>query len=342
MNEKKKNISLKDIAQRAGVSIATVSRALQGSEAINHETRERIQILAEELNYRPNYLAQSLRNDVIPVIGVIVPHGVTIFYSAVIDGIEKVALSQGYAVVTMNSHESYEEECYNVENLVNLHVAGIIVAQSQETIQYNHFLSLKDHGIEVVFVAREPSVKLFSSVVADNVNATYKATLHLLDNGCKNIALLGGPNSLNMIKERKHGYITALHERKIKVRPELVACDKFDKDKAMKNFLKMLSLEQSPDGILALNDTLLFAALRTIRKCNLQIPNDIAVIGFSDVEYVQDITPSVSTVADQSQLMGENACNQLLKQIAGDHSIHRIVVPTIIKIRESSIRTCRL
>jgi DNA-binding LacI/PurR family transcriptional regulator len=110
----------------------------------------------------------------------------------------------------------------------------------------------------------------------------------------------------------------------------------------MKNFLKMLSLEQSPDGILALNDTLLFAALRTIRKCNLQIPNDIAVIGFSDVEYVQDITPSVSTVADQSQLMGENACNQLLKQIAGDHSIHRIVVPTIIKIRESSIRTCRL
>lgn len=333
-----RNASLKDIAARVGVSIATVSRALQGNPSISEKTRMRVAEAAREMNYSKNFIADSLRSGSLPVIGVIVPHGVTLFYSSVLDGIEHAAALEGYAVISMNSHESYEEEKCNIESLRNLHVAGVIVSVTQETEDLGHFAALANDNIPVVFVARDISNDNYSSVTADSVEAAHRATRHLIEQGCRRIAILCGPGHMNMVAERKHGYIEALHDNRLLVRPEYVAYSDIDTPSAIDATNSLLDLPERPDGIIALNDTLLFAAMKAVKMHGLSIPDDIALIGFSDVGYVEDVTPTLSTIEDQSRLMGESACQILFDHIRGNSKpVHRII-PTIQRIRQSSKR----
>jgi len=343
-----KPASLKDIAARLGLSIATVSRALQDNPAISLHTRQMVMQTAREMNYSKNFIANSLRSGQLPVIGVIVPHGVTLFYSSVLDGIELEAGKAGYAVISMNSNESYERECHNVENMKQLHVAGIIASITQDTDDYSHFATLQDDHIPIVFVAREVPVSListspsplsplpFSSVTADNVEAAHRATRHLIEQGCRRIAMLCGPSRLKMVQERKHGYIEALHDNRLLVRPEYVAYSQIDVASAIDATNTLLDLPERPDAIIALNDTLLFAAMKAVKLSGLNIPHDIALIGFSDVPYVEDVSPTLSTVEDQSHLMGQTACQLLLDHIHGQSLPVRRIIPTIQRIRESS------
>lgn len=337
--ETKKTASLKDIAQRLGVSIATVSRALQGRSSISKSTRQKVEEAAREMNYSKNFIADSLRSGSLPIIGVIVPHGVTLFYSSVLDGIEQVAAQEGYAVICMNSHEQYDEEHRNVQSLSSLHVAGIIASVTQETTDSAHFDAVSEEGTPVVFVARDINNPRYSSVVADSVEAARKATHHLASQGCRRIALLCGPDRLRMVTERKHGYIEALHELHIPVRPEYVAYSDIDILSAINATEAILNLSEPPDAILALNDILLFGAMRTIRRHGLSMPEDMALMGFSDVEYARDVSPSLSTIEDQSRLMGETACRTLIAHIR-DVGLKpsRVIIPTIQRIRESSKR----
>lgn len=334
----RKTASLKDIAQRLGISIATVSRALQGNPGISSQTRRKVMDAAREMNYAKNLIAGSLRSGQLPVIGVVVPHAVTLFYSSVIDGIEQVAAQEGYGVVSMNSHESYEEERSNIEAMRNLHVAGVIASVTQETEDFSHFLSKDGQALPVVFVARDlpdngPS---FSSVTADSVEAAHRATRHLIEQGCRRIAILCGPQRLKMVSERKHGYIEALHDNRLLVRPEYVAYSDIDTASAIDATHRLLDLEERPDAIIALNDTLLFAAMKAVKMEGLKIPDDVALIGFSSVEYVEDVTPTLSTIEDQSYKMGETACEILFKQIRGMDTPVKVTVPTIQRVRQSS------
>lgn len=334
--EIKKPASLKDIATKLGISIATVSRALQNNPAVSSITRQNVMKVAEELNYSKNFIADSLRSGSLPVIGVIVPHGVTLFYSSILDGIEHAAVQEGYAVINMNSHESYEEERCNVQGLINLHVAGIIASVTQETEDFSHFDSLAKEDIPVVFVARDIPKNTYSSVTADSVEAAHRATRHLIEQGCRRIAILCGPNRLKMVTERKHGYIEALHDNHLLVRPEYVAYSDINTESAIDATNTLLDLPERPDAIIALNDTLLFAAMKAVKIQGLNIPQDIALIGFSDVEYVEDVTPTLSTIEDQSNLMGETACHILIDNIRGERQPVRKIIHTIQKIRESS------
>jgi len=345
----KKPASLKDIAAKLNISIATVSRALQGNPAISQKTRQRVMQAAEELNYSKNFLADGLRNGTLPLIGVILPHGVTLFYSSVLDGIEQVAAQEGYAVISMNSHESYEEERSDVQSMKNLHVAGIIASVTQETEDFAHFDMLAADNIPVVFVARDPDIqspatgshrqsvkRVYSSVTADSIEASHRATRHLIEQGCRRIAMLCGPSRLKMVAERKHGYIEALHDNHLLVRPEYVAYSDIDTASAIDATHTLLDLQERPDAIIAQNDTLLFAAMKAVKMSGLRIPEDVALIGFSDVPYVEDVSPTLSTIEDQSRLMGETACRMLIEHIRGNHEHERKIIPTIQKIRESS------
>ncbi len=332
----KKVASLKDIATRLGLSVATVSRALQDNPAISQQTRQLVMETAQEMHYSKNFIANSLRSGQLPVIGVIIPHGVTLFYSSVLDGIEEEADKAGYAVISMNSRESVEREQHNLENMQNLHVAGIIASVTQETDSFEHFAALADEHIPTVFVARDIPDKQFSSVTADSAEAAYRATCHLIEQSCQRIAILCGPARLKMVQERKHGYIEALHDNRRQVQSDYVVYSDIDIASAIDATHTLLDLPERPDGIIALNDTLLFAAMKAVKIRGFRIPDDVALIGFSDVEYVEDVSPTLSTIEDQSHLMGQTACQLLLDQIRGqEQPIHRII-PTIQKIRESS------
>lgn len=331
-----RRISLKEMAGQLGVSIATVSRALRNSHEVGEEMRQRVQKLAKELNYRPNPFAQNLRRNKPKVIGVVVPDLVTHYYAAVLDGIEDYATKAGYAVIAANSHEDHIREEKAIDNFVGMYVEGIIACLAQDTVDYSHFVEINNMGIPLVFFARTCLSDMFSSVVSNGDEAALEATLHLIDTGSRRIAFVGGPTHLDMVKRRKHGYLEALRERNIQIDRSIVINGDIDYEQAREKTLELLQRDDRPDAILAFNDIITYAAFDAIKTLNLRIPDDVAIIGFTETSSSTFVTPKLSAIMDQSHLMGERACDLLLKNIAGDKKIHKEIVPMILKIRESS------
>ncbi len=335
---KQRRTSLKDLASELGVSIATVSRALRSSPEIGRDMQQRVKDLAKKLNYRPNPFAQSLRKEAPKVIGVVVPNLVTHYYAAVLDGIEDEARREGYSVISANSHERFEDEAHAIENFIGLHVEGIIACLSQNTTDYSHFNLLQEMGIPLVFFGRTCMTDTFSSVTANGDEAAQQATQHLIDTGSKRIAFLGGPNHLDMVKRRKHGYLEALRENRIPVDRDLVVCDKIDYEVALHQAEKLLNREDRPDAILAFNDIITFAAFTAIKNSGLRIPEDVALIGFTDDVHAAYVTPRMSAIVDQSYKMGVTACQLLLKAIQGDAKVYKKIVPQQLIIRDTSAK----
>ena len=340
MAANKHRTSLKDLAQELGVSIATVSRALRSSPEIGQDMQAKVKELAKRRNYRPNPFAQSLRKEAPRVIGVVVPNLVTHYYAAVLDGIEDEARKEGYSVISANTHEDTDAEIQAIDNFISLHVEGIIACLSQNTTDYKHFEEIADMGIPLVFFGRTCLTDRFSSVTANGDEAAFQATQHLIDTGSRRIAFIGGPNHLDMVRRRKHGYLEALRENRIPIDRTLVACEKIDYQWALDTTTRLLSLPvgERPDAILAFNDIITFAAFTAIKQQGLSIPEDVALIGFTDDVHAQYVTPRMSAIEDQSHLMGQTACQLLLKNIGGDSRIYRKIVPQQLVIRDTSAR----
>jgi LacI family transcriptional regulator len=338
MAKTKRRTSLKDLAAELGVSIATVSRALRSSPEIGLEMQEKVKQLAKKLNYRPNPFAQSLRKEAPKVIGVVVPNLVTHYYANVLDGIEAEARRVGYSVFSANTHEDCEAEARVIDNFISLHVEGIIACLAQDTTDYSHFVELADMGIPLVFFGRTCLPERFSSVTANGDEAAQMATQHLIDTGSRRIAFIGGPNHLDMVRRRKHGYLEALRENRLPIDRDVVVCGKIDFDVAREATVKMLSQPNPPDAILAFNDIITFAAFTAIKQLGLRIPEDVALIGFTDDLHAQYVTPRLSAIEDQSFLMGQTACKLLLQNIGGDTKIYKKIVPQKLVIRETSAK----
>ena len=332
----KRRISLKDLARELGVSIATVSRALRNSPEIGTEMQQRVKELARQLNYRPNPFAQSLRKEAPRIIGVVVPNLVTHYYASVLDGIEEEAAEEGYSVIGANSHEDVEAETRAIDNFIGMHVEGIVACLAQTTTDYAHFEELSEMGIPLVFFGRTCLAEKFSSVKANGDEAAQLATEHLISTGCRRIAFVGGPNHLDMVRRRKHGYLEALREARIPIDRNLVACGSIDYKLAMERTKEMLLQPERPDAILAFNDIITFAALTAIRTVGLRVPEDVSLIGFTDDAHVQYVTPRLTAIEDQSKLMGRTACRLLLDNISGNHKICHKIVPQKLVIREST------
>jgi LacI family transcriptional regulator len=327
--------SLKDLARELGVSIATVSRALRSSPEIGAEMQEKVKALAKRLNYRPNPFAQSLRKEAPRMIGVVVPNLVTHYYAAVLDGIEEEARKAGYSVISANTHEQSEAEVKAIDNFISLHVEGIIACLSQNTTDYRHFEEISEMGIPLVFFGRTCLPEKFSCVTANGDIAAQEATQHLIDTGSRRIAFIGGPNHLDMVRRRKHGYLEALRENRIPIDRQLVVCEKIDYQWALEATTRLLH-EQHPDAILAFNDIITFAAFTAIKQLNLRIPEDVALIGFTDDVHAAYVTPRLSVIEDRSYEIGVTACKMLMKNIGGDHTVYHEIVPQELVIRETS------
>ena len=336
MTKTRHRTSLKDLAQQLGVSIATVSRALHSSPEIGKEMQQRVKELAKQLNYRPNPFAQSLRKEAPKMIGVVVPNLVTHYYAAVLDGIEDEALRAGYSVISANSHEDSQAEVKAVDNFISLHVEGIIACLAQDTTDYSHFEELADMGIPLVFFGRTCLTDRFSTVTANGDEAAQQATQHLIETGSRRIAFIGGPNHLDMVRRRKHGYLEALRDNRIPIDRTLMVCEKIDYDWALKATTTLLRRDDRPDAIVAFNDIITFAAFTAIKQAGLRIPDDVALIGFTDDEHASYVTPRLSVIEDQSRLMGQTACRLLLKNIGGDTKIYKEIVPQQVVIRDTS------
>lgn len=331
-----KPVSLKDIAQELGVSISTVSRALKNSPGVGEEMRTRIKALARDKNYRANPFAVSLLKNRVRIIGILVPDIVTHFYASIISGISDLARQQGYSVIITSSYEQYEQEKQCVEDLLNIRVEGIIACLSQETVDYTHFEVLKELNIPLVFFDRVCLTDLFSSVITDNIHSAQQATEHLLATGSKRVGFIGGANHLDIVKQRKHGYLQALRERRIAIEKELVCCSKLGFKEGYEATLQLLSQPNFPDALLVMNDSLTFGAMKAIKEQGLRIPQDISLIGYTDEEHSNYVEPALTAVTHPTYQIGKESCLSLLNQLNGNRKIIRKVIPSELVIRASS------
>ena len=205
-----KNLTLKDLAQKLGLSISTVSRALQNNPAINNDTRLRVHRLAKKTGYYPDALAKSLKNKKSYTIGVIVPEISHFFFSSVIDGIEEETSNDGYTILVTKSNEDMKREVLNSESLISNRVAGVIASISQDTMGGEHFNKIISRGIPLVLFDRVLDDLDVHKIVSDDFEKVYEMVNHLIDSGYQNIAYLAGPSHLNITMNRLDGYKRAI------------------------------------------------------------------------------------------------------------------------------------
>ncbi len=336
----KSRVSLKDLAKELQVSISTVSRALVNHPDISEELTIRIQALAKEMNYRPNPYALNLLKNESKTIGVIVPDIVTHFYASIISGIERFAEENGYSIVISSSQESYQKEINNINNLLNLRVDGLVICLSQETTDYKHFDKIIEENTPLVFVDRVCRTNEVSSVVADNFEAARLAVHHFYENGLRNIAFINGPGHLNISKQRLTGYIEGLKECKLKISNNLLASCDLSVESTIKATHKLLETKL-PDAILSINDSVAFTVMKELKRHGYKIPDDIAMIGFTDEFHATLVEPELTSIMHPTFDMGQEAAKIIVDQLTKKQSNQpkQVIMKTELVIRKSSIKS---
>lgn len=335
----KRHLSLRDIAIEIGVSVSTVSRALRNHPDISPQLTEKIQRIANERNYSPNPLAMGLLKAQTKMIGIIVPDIVTHFFSSVISGIESIAKEKGYFIVISSSNESIEKEKESVNNFIKSRVEGIIACISQETNEYSHFKNLIDNEFPLVFFDRVCESLQVPSVTVNGLEAIKNIIRHFKENGCKRIAYISGPDHLSISRNRKEGYLEGLDECGLDFQPELLVECNLSANEASLATKQLLSLKQKPDAIFGINDTIAFAAMKEIKKHGLKIPDDIALVGFTDEFHSTVVEPSLTSVTHPTHLMGTEAARLFFNSLEkGPAYCENVILPTEIIIRDSSVK----
>ncbi len=311
---KSRPITIKDIARELKISPSTVSRALKNHPDISEETRRAVNELARKSNYQPNAVALSLKQRRSNTIGVIIPEIVHYFFSSVISGIEDVAYDAGFNVIICQSNEKYDREAVNVRTLLANRVDGILVSISKETQNYDHLYKVRESEVPLVFYDRVVPGFEADQVIIDDLEAAYHATKHLIEGGRKEIVHFAGPQNLLIGQLRCEGYMKAMQEAGLKVKDEwIVEADNFEKGRIA--IIKFLEEKMSFDGIFAVNDLTAIGAMQTLQKRGIKIPDEIAIVGFSDGRLSGITEPALTSVDQHGYEMGTIATEILLKRI---------------------------
>ncbi|WP_317043600.1 LacI family DNA-binding transcriptional regulator [Lutibacter flavus] len=312
-----KDVTIYDIANKLKLSSSTISRALKDHSSISEKTIKRVKAAALEMGYRPNILAASLRSKKTKTIGVLVPTITQPFLSSLISGIEITAQKAGYNVIITQSHDSYQDEVNNAKALYNSRISGLISSLAMETQDTSHFQQFIDKNIPVVFVDRVPKNFNTYKVMINNYAAGFKATEHLINQGCIRIAhFYAGSEFGNLYSERKKGYLDALKKHNLPIDKELIIHMNevtYEEGERASNIL--LHLKNPPDGIFSPNDTTAVAAIQVAKKLGFKVPEDLAIIGFNDDPISRIIVPGLSTITHPAIKMGKTSAEIILKHL---------------------------
>lgn len=332
-------VTIKDIARELKISPSTVSRALKDHPDISVETKRLVNELAKKLNYQPNAIALSLKQSRSNTIGIIIPEIVHYFFSSVISGIEDVAYDAGFNVIICQSNEMYDREVANVRTLLANRVDGILVSISKETKDYNHLYKIRDNEVPLVFYDRTVPGFYGDQVIVDDLDAAYRATKHLIESGRKKIVHFAGPQNLLIGQQRKEGYLKALNEAGLEISDEqIIEADNFEK--ARLAAIKILDNNVEIDGIFAVNDLTAIGAMKTLQKRGIKIPDEIAIVGFSDGRLSGITNPTLTSVDQHGYEMGTIATEMLLKRILSekkDYPFETKVLNANLIVRDSSV-----
>lgn len=339
MHDKNAPITMKDIARELGVSVATVSRALKDCPRISPKRREEIKAYARERNFSPNIMAESLRSRrVIKVIGVIIPQFTHFYFSSVLSGIDDEASRYGYRLLVAQSDEQYEREVDICKSFYDNKVCGIIVSQAKNTTKYDHFISLMDKDVPLVFYDRICTGINASRVVVDDYMGAFSAVDYLVQTGCRNIAFYGSSMKLEISKNRYNGWRDALLRHKIDPdRCVIRHCD--NRDKAEMITPEVLNMENRPDAFFAVNDDTAIGIMYTAKRMGLHIPEDISVCGFTNGQRAVACDPMLTTVDQHGVEVGRQAAKILIDKVEGRIPIDKVekrVVRTRLVVRKTT------
>lgn len=334
-------VTIKDIARSLNISISTVSRALRGLPEIHPDTRKAVVQLAEELDYQPNQLAKNLAKSRTKTIGVIVPNLSYYYFSAMLNSIEEAALQAGYSVLVCQTNESYLREMTNIQNLLRSQVEGFIISLSRDTDNYEHVERLVRKNIPLVLFDRYAESINVSKVIVDNYAAAYKATEHLIENGCRRIGFLAGPTQLVLSNQRIEGYRAALAKYTLSVGDQYVFHCDYTHENTIMQTLAMMSLPQPPDGVVIISDRMAYSAIYAMKQKGIRIPEDVAIVSFNNEPVSAYFSPTLSSISQPIQEMGTETVRLLLRELeAIDNTIPKEtkVMETQLVVRASSLR----
>ena len=338
----KPKITIKRIAKDLGVSVSTVSKALSDSPEISGPTKIRIQEYAKLQNYRPNSMAKNLKNQRTNTIGVIIPNILNPFFAKVFSGIEQTANRLGYNVITYISNESLSKEQLALNLLSNGTVDGFIVSIAEETQSsnvYSHFTDLLKEGTPIVMFDRVTREVQCDKVVVDDFESAVFATEHLIQTGCKKIALFSAIDNLSVGKLRVEGYYAALKKHGIEVHEELIL--QYQNEEDIDLPMQLLFEKTKFDAVFAVDEHASVMAMKIALNKGMKIPEDLSVIGFADGVWSRRLTPSLSTVSQHGPQIGSVAAQMLIerieaKEVDGPKNYKTEVIKTELRYRDST------
>ncbi|RZJ23603.1 MAG: LacI family transcriptional regulator [Acinetobacter sp.] len=337
---KKHQVTIIDIAKELNISKSTVSRALTNNPNINRATKEKILDLAKKLDYQKNMMAISLITNTSNTIGIIVPDFITSYFPNIIIGAQNVASRLGYSVIISQSNESFETEVENANVMLANQVDGILVSVTRETKTFDHLKVFQRKGIPIVFFNRICEEMIVPKVIVDDYEGAFNAVEHLIEIGKKRIAHFAGPKSLSISNKRLNGYNDALIKHNIEIDQDLI----IHTDRGLENIpdqlLALLKLEMPCDAIFAFNDPTAVEIIKGLKKLKVRIPEDVAVVGFSNDFVSEIIEPSLTTVSQPVKQIGETAAQLLIDQINRDvkdwKAVTKVLNTTLI-VRNSTV-----
>src|SRR5665213_801203 len=336
--------TIKDIAKALGLSTSTVSRALNGSYEIGTETKKLVLEYAEKINYRPNPIALSLKEQKSHSIGVVVAEVANNYFSQAINGIESIAYNRGYHVIITQTHESFDRETANVKHLLSRHVDGLLVSISAETVDISQYQYLHEKGFPIVFFDRIVAEIDTHKITANNFKGSFAATELLINTGFTKIAHLTNSNNLLISRERCDGFKAALQTHGIEFRPEyLKYCDHggMIQDEVKQAVTELIELDERPEAIFIASDRLTTNCLYILKTMNIRVPDDIAIAGFTNSDVAELFNPPLTVVRQPAFQMGQMATEMLIKTIESKRPVEEYIteeLETELIVRASSSR----
>ena len=335
-------ITLNNIAEILGISVATASKALKDYPDISEKTKKEVRELAAKLKYKPNSFAQSLRNQESKIIGLIIPHIVHHFFANIVLGVIKSAEKKGYLVITLQSDESYINEKKQLELLLDRNVDGILLSLADDTVNFEHIDAIVKEGIPVVLYDKISKLIKCSQVVINDRKAAYDATKYLIDTGCKRIAHIRGPLKPQTTIHRFLGYKQALESNGLTYDKSLVfEAEHLAFEDGQQIAEEMIKNHKDIDGVFAFTDLLATGVLVKFKEAGIRIPEDVSIIGFSNWFLSNITSPTLSTVDQPGFEMGSEAFRLLYEEISQNKAkvatkFTTVEIPTKVIIRDST------
>ncbi len=306
--------TIEDVAEKAGVSKSTVSHVINETRYVSPELTEKVQMAMEELNYHsPNAIARGLKTQKTFTIGLIVSDITNMFSPYLARGLEGVASEKGYNVIVSNTDELLEKEQKLVDGLIEQRVDGVVLAPTGKDDDKINLL--REQNIPFVFLDRQVSSIEADFVTSNNEEGAYKATQHLLENGHERIGAILGPECITTSRNRLEGYKRALKEYNLDLDPDLLVRGDYKLDGGQEGAEKLLNLEYPPTALFSTNLMSNLGALKAIKNVGLSCPDDISLVGFDDVPWIDTLSPPLTVVSQRPYEMGYKAGELLFERL---------------------------